>query len=66
MSKSDAQTKTPSELLAAKVAEVLVEKAVITKTDAQKFTQSLASGKLKAEDWRVLVEKAIDKEASHG
>lgn len=62
----DGQTKTASELLATKVAEALLEKKLIVEADAQKFKKDLAAGKLKAEDWRVLVEKAIDKEVPHG
>ena len=65
MSKLEGAINLPSKLLAIKVAEALVKEKLILESDAQRFIQSLASGKLKAEDWRVLVEKAIDEEATH-
>lgn len=64
MSKLELQINLPSKLLAIKVAETLVEGNLILKSDVQRFIQFLALGKLKAEDWRMFVEKAIDKEAA--
>ena len=64
MSESSEPVKTPSELLAEKIVGVLAEKKLVLGGDAQKVALNLANGKLKAEDWRVAIEKAIDKETS--
>ena len=64
MSESSVPVKTPSELLAEKIVGVLAEKKLVLGGDAQKVALNLANGKLKAEDWRVAIEKAIDKETS--
>jgi hypothetical protein len=64
MSESNVPLKTPSELLAEKIVGVLAENNLILGGDIQKIVPNLANGKLKAEDWRMAIEKAIDKEAS--
>lgn len=62
MSNSIANTKTPSEQLACKIFDVLVERKLMLSGDKSKLVDRLANGKLRAEDWRVAIEKAIDKE----
>lgn len=64
MSESDAHAKTPSETLAEKIVEILSDKKLVLVGDVQKIALNLANGKLKAEDWRMAIEKAIDKEAT--
>jgi ribosomal protein S1 len=66
MSISDTRLKTPSEVLAEKVVAGLVAKALVLSNDAKKLTVNISTGKLKAEDWRLVIEKAIDKDASNG
>ena len=63
MSESNVPLKTPSELLAEKIVGVLAENSLILGGDIQKIVRNLANGKLKAEDWRMAIEKVIDKEA---
>lgn len=65
MSESDAPVKTPSEILAEKIVGVLADKKLVLTGDVKKISLNLAAGKLKAEDWRMAVEKALDKEASN-
>ncbi len=62
MSESTTLLKTPSELLAEKISNLLVEKGFVLSGDAKKLEKNLATGKLKSEDWRLAIEKAIDKE----
>ncbi len=64
MDESDAPVKTPSEILAEKVVGVLAERELVLADDIQQMSLDLAIGKLRAEDWRVAIEKAIDKGAS--
>lgn len=64
MSESIVPVKTPSELLADKIVGVLAEKKLVLSGDVKNVAQNLAIGKLKAEDWRMAIEKAIDKETS--
>ncbi|QRP64402.1 hypothetical protein I6J77_02765 [Rhodanobacter sp. FDAARGOS 1247] len=56
--------KTLSEELAGKVMPVLVEQGLFLPEDAQRYEAKLASGKMKAEDWRLIAEKAAAKEVS--
>lgn len=64
MSETEKPTKKPSEVLAELVFNKLIEKKIVLPDDARKALIKLADGKLKAEDWRVLIEKGIDKESS--
>ena len=64
MSELNVPVITPSELLSEKIVGVLAEKKLVLSGDVQKVALNLANGKLKAEDWRMVIEKAIDKEAS--
>lgn len=56
--------KTLSEVLAEKVLDILAERKLFVTDDATRYQEKIASGKMKAEDWRLAVEKAIDKEAN--
>ena len=49
-------TVTPSQALAAKIAERLIQEGLMTSEGAKKLLPSLADGKLRAEDWRLSVE----------
>jgi type III secretion system FlhB-like substrate exporter len=60
---SDAN-KTPSEQLAEQIVSVLVEHQIILPEDA-KLVNKLANGQLRAEDWRMVIEKAFDKESKN-
>jgi hypothetical protein len=57
-------TKTPSEQLAEQIVRVLVECQIILPEDA-KLVNKLANGQLRAEDWRMAIEKAFDKESKN-
>ena len=64
MSDAEEKAKTPSEELAEIVSSALLGSGLILEKDAPYITPEIASGKLKAEDWRLLIEKALDKETS--
>lgn len=64
MSDAEENDKTPSEELAEILTNALLDKGLILKEDAPHTSLEIASGKLKAEDWRLLIEKALDKEVS--
>ncbi len=53
---------TPSEQLAAKIVERLVKEKILLPADGEKIVGKLAEGELRSEDWRLPIEKAIDKE----
>jgi hypothetical protein len=57
---------TPSELLAKIIFTVLLEKGIILGGDVKKNQHNLALGKLKSEDWRLLIEKSLDKRNMYG
>jgi hypothetical protein len=52
----------PSEQLAIKVIERLITKKILLPGDGKKMLQKMAEGKLRGEDWRLLIEKAAEKE----
>ena len=52
---------TPSEQLAEKILVALEAAKFVLPADTKKIANNLASGKLRAEDWRLVIEKAIDK-----
>jgi hypothetical protein len=54
---------TPSQTLSAKIVERLVGEGLITADDAKKIQPLLADGKLRVEDWRLLIELAGKKKA---
>lgn len=56
---SEIQTKTPSEQLAERILTTLTNKKFILPDDAKNIADKLATGKLQAEDWRMVIEKAI-------
>ena len=62
----DTSLKSPSELLAERIASALVDQKLLLVEDAKRIRPYLASGKMKAEDWRLLAEKALDKEENNG
>lgn len=49
--------KTPSEELANMILEKLVAESCITKEDAEKLLIKMATGKIRAEDWKLAMEK---------
>jgi hypothetical protein len=53
---------TPSEKLAAMIVPMLAEGRLFLPEDAEKYKTKIASGAMKAEDWLIAVEKAMDKE----
>ena len=55
---------TLSEDLAQKILPILAEQKLILAEDVERYVVKLASGKMKAEDWRLLVEKGMDKAAA--
>jgi hypothetical protein len=52
----------PSEQLATQVLDTLIDQKLVLPED-RKFMAAIAAGKMKVEDWRMLIEKALDKEA---
>lgn len=53
---------TPSQALAKIVIEKLAAEKLITSDDAKKMVDNYATGKLRQEDWRLALEKGLDKE----
>ena len=56
------QQESPSQILARQIVERLMKERLINHADADKVRQQLAEGKLKAEDWRLLIEIGTDPE----
>ena len=54
---------TPSQILAAKITDRLVDEGLMTAEAAKKLLPKLAEGKLQAEDWRLPIELAGKKES---
>lgn len=54
---------TPSIELAKQIFLRLVAEQLVTDDDAKKLATKLADGKVRAEDWRLAIEKAADKGA---
>ena len=54
---------TPSQKLSAKIIDRLVAEKLVSAEDGKKLVTKLAEGKLRAEDWRLPLELAEDKEA---
>ena len=53
---------TPSEQLAANIVEGLIKSQIVLPEDGKKIVQKLSEGKLRSEDWRLIVEKGLEKE----
>lgn len=62
MADQESPAKSPSESLAGIIAALLTDKGLTLKSDAARITGKIAAGKAKAEDWRLVVEKALDRE----
>lgn len=54
----------PSQKLALRIVERLINEKLIAPGDAKKIASKLAEGKLKGEDWRVAIELAEQKNQS--
>ena len=52
---------TPSQTLAAKIADRLVKEGLLSEDAANKIQPKLADGKLRPEDWRLPIELAKQK-----
>lgn len=55
---------TLSEELTGKILPILIEQALFLPEDAERYGVKLATGTMKAEDWRLIVEKAAAKAVS--
>lgn len=55
---------TLSDELTGKILPILIEQGLFLPEDAERYNSKLASGKMKAEDWRLIVEKAAAKAVS--
>lgn len=53
---------TPTQTLARKIVDRLVNEGLITASAGAKLQPKLAEGKLKAEDWRLLIELGMERE----
>ena len=54
---------TPSEELANMILVKLVAESCVTKEDAEKMLAKMATGKLRAEDWKLAMEKGAQRRA---
>lgn len=54
---------TPSQELAKKIFLRLSAEKLVTDEDAKKLVSKMADGKLRSEDWRLAIEKAVEKGA---
>ena len=53
--------KTPSEELVELIAPLLVNGGLLLSTDVEKYKANIAAGTMKAEDWFLAAEKALEK-----
>lgn len=53
--------KSPSEILSNKISGILTDKKFILSSDSSGLEKKLISGKVTAEDWMLMAEKAMDK-----
>ena len=53
----------PSQVLAQKIVDRLVQEKLLLNEDAKRVVAKLAEGSMEAEDWRLAFEKAMDKAA---
>lgn len=61
MSRTDSP-ETPSQALARQIVEQLIKERLISATAAAKLQQQLADGKLRPEDWYLLIELGSTRE----
>jgi hypothetical protein len=54
---------TPSQNLAGKIVQRLVDAKILREDDARVLAPKMAAGKVTQDDWRLAVEKALEKEA---
>lgn len=52
-------TVTASEQLAGKIIQRLIDEKLLSANDGKKLVPKLAAGKVRAEDWRLAVEKSV-------
>lgn len=50
---------TASEQLAGKIVQRLIDEKLLSANDGKKLVPKMASGKVRAEDWRLAVEKLV-------
>lgn len=53
--------KSPSEILSKKISGILTDNKFILSSDSMGLEKKLISGKVTAEDWMLMAEKAMDK-----
>jgi hypothetical protein len=54
---------TPSQELAKNILERLIAEKLFTAEDSERLAEKMVHGKMRLEDWRLAVEKAIEIEA---
>jgi hypothetical protein len=54
---------TPSQILTGKIVQRLIDAKILREDDARVLIPKIAAGKLTQDDWRLAVEKALEKEA---
>lgn len=57
-------TVTASEQLAGKIIQRLIDEKLLSANDGNKLVPKMAAGKVRAEDWRMAVEKAVPEVSS--
>jgi len=62
MSEDVESTKTPSEELTGFIVATLSKEGLLHEDDVKGMTLAISSGKAKAEDWRVAIQRMIDRE----
>ena len=62
MADSDGHGRTPSQILASRIAQKLSSAGLIVEEHQNKIQKALASGALRDLDWRVEIERALDGE----
>lgn len=54
---------TPSQELGMKILELLIAEKLFTEEDAGRLAEKMVHGKMRPEDWRLAIEKALEIEA---
>ena len=63
---SDAESKTPSEMLAQEITERLLAEGLIGSSETGRVTRGLATGTLRIDDWRWLLVETANEESRRG
>ncbi|MCU7850070.1 MAG: hypothetical protein KZQ89_19180 [Candidatus Thiodiazotropha sp. (ex Lucinoma kastoroae)] len=62
MNEQEEITRTPSQELTNIIVTTLLKSGLLHEGDAKRMAAAISSGKAKSEDWRITIEKVIDRE----